>query len=77
MFEERIKEMNQISDIAVEDTEDGKRTYTVDEIQDILGIGRTSTYRLISRGVFRSVRIGKNIRISRKSFDEWLDTQMA
>ena len=77
MLEERIDELNEIADIVAEEAEDGKRTYTVDEVQDILGIGRTSTYRLINRGVFRSVRIGKHIRISRKSFDEWLDTQMA
>ena len=52
-----------------------KRVYTVDEIQDILGIGRTSAYSLVKQKLFRSVRIGGSSRISKKSFDEWLDSQ--
>lgn len=54
----------------------GKRTYTVDEIQDILGIGRTAAYNLVKQNQFRSVRIGGSIRISKKSFDAWLDSQL-
>ena len=52
---------------------DGKRSYTVEEIQTILDIGRATAYRLIKRDCFRSVRIGGHIRISKKSFDAWLD----
>lgn len=52
-----------------------KRVYTVDEIQDILGIGRTSAYSLVKQNVFHSVRVGGSIRISKKSFDAWLDSQ--
>ena len=44
-----------------------RRTYTVDDIAQILGIGRTSAYILV-------VRIGNAIRISKRSFDEWLDS---
>ena len=29
---------------------------------------------LIKRKLFKSVKAGKQIRISKKSFDEWLDT---
>lgn len=50
-----------------------KRTYTVDEIAKILNIGRTSAYNLVKKGYFNTVRIGNTIRISKKSFDEWLD----
>ena len=53
-----------------------KRVYTVDEIQDILGIARSSAYNLVKRNLFRSVRIGGSIRISKKSFDAWLDSQL-
>lgn len=53
-----------------------KRTYTVDEIQDILEISRSSAYNLVKRNLFRSVRIGGSIRISKKSFDTWLDSQL-
>ena len=51
-----------------------KRTYTVSEIQDILEIGRTTAYNLIKQNLFRCVRVGGCIRISKKSFDAWLDT---
>lgn len=50
-----------------------QRTYTVEEIAKILGIGRTSAYNLVKEGHFKIVRIGNAIRVSKKSFDEWLD----
>lgn len=50
-----------------------KRTYTVDEIAAILNIGKASAYDLAKSGCFHIVKIGKAIRISRKSFDKWLD----
>lgn len=53
---------------------EGKRTYTVDEIQDILEISRPTAYNLVKQNIFHSVRIGGRIRISKKSFDKWLDT---
>lgn len=75
MIEERIaalnKETETLPNVLYE-----KRIYTVDEIQDILGIGRNSAYSLVKSGVFHSVRIGGNIRISKKSFDDWLDNQL-
>ena len=52
-----------------------QRTYLVEEIATILGIGRTSAYKLVKEGNFKTVRIGNAIRISKKSFDEWLDSQ--
>ena len=51
-----------------------RRTYTVDDIAQILGIGRTSAYILVKEGQFKIVRIGNAIRISKRSFDEWLDS---
>lgn len=77
MFEERIAAMNQRTEaMAANAVQFDKRTYTVDEIQDILGISRTSAYNLVKKKFFHSVRIGGSIRISKKSFDEWLDHQM-
>lgn len=49
------------------------RAHTVKEIATILHIGRSSTYTLVKEGYFKIVHIGTAIRISRKSFDEWLD----
>lgn len=52
------------------------RTYKVDDIAEILNIGRTSAYNLVKEGHFKTVRIGTAIRISKKSFDDWLDSQI-
>lgn len=51
-----------------------RRKYTVDDIAQILGIGRSSAYLLVKEGHFRIVQIGNAIRISKRSFDEWLDS---
>lgn len=51
-----------------------RRTYMVDDIAQILGIERTSAYILVKEGHFKIVRIGNAIRISKRSFDEWLDS---
>ena len=50
-----------------------QKTYTVAEIADMLGIGRTSAYNLVKENHFKVVKIGASIRISKKSFDDWLD----
>ena len=52
-----------------------KRVYSVDEIVEILNVSRNSAYDLIKEGLFNTVRIGSAIRISKKSFDEWLDNK--
>ena len=46
----------------------------VEDIAHILGIGRTSAYLLVKEGHFKIVRIGNAIRISKRSFDEWLES---
>ena len=75
MFEDKIAAMNQQTDLAMaaNDGHFDKRTYTVDEIQDILGISKTTAYRLVKKNLFHVVRVGGAIRSSKKSFDEWLD----
>ena len=52
-----------------------KRVYSVDEIAEILNISRGSAYELTKEGLFRTVRIGSAIRVSKQSFDDWLDNQ--
>ena len=78
MFEDKIAALNEqnAERMAVEVRPFDKRTYPVDEIQDILGISRASAYNLVKKGLFHYVRIGCTIRISKKSFDEWLDNQL-
>ena len=51
-----------------------RRTYTVEDITQILGIGRTSAYLLVKEGHFKIVRIGNAIRISQRSFAEWRES---
>ena len=76
MFEDKIREINLRNEGKVEEYTFEKRTYTVQEIQDILGISRASAYNLVKKEYFKTVRIGCTIRISKKSFDEWLDSQL-
>lgn len=49
------------------------RTYSVEDVAKILNIGRTSAYNLVKENHFKVVRIGHTIRISKRSFDKWLD----
>lgn len=51
------------------------RTYTVNDIAAILRIGRASAYKLANSGLFKTIRIGNMIRISRKSFEDWLKAE--
>lgn len=51
------------------------RTYTVNDIAVILSIGRASAYKLANSGAFKTIRIGNMIRISRKSFEDWLKSK--
>ena len=53
-----------------------KRCYTVKDLQEILEISRPTVYELLKRHDFRWIQVGKNYRISKKSFDEWLDQKM-
>lgn len=50
-----------------------KRIYTVGEIQSILGICKSSAYNLLKTKEFSYVKIGSAYRISKISFDEWLE----
>lgn len=51
------------------------RTYTVDDIAAILGLGRTSTYKLVKSEAFKIIRTGNMIRISRRPFEDWLEME--
>ena len=54
-------------------TEPDIRAYTVDDIQHILKVSRTTVYELLKSKKFYSVRVGGQYRISKKSFDNWLN----
>ena len=50
-----------------------KTVYTVNEITELLNISKRTAYKLIETNEFKCVRIGRAIRVSKKSFDEWLN----
>ena len=51
-----------------------KRCYTVKELQEILGVSRPTIYNLLKNNEFRWIQLdGGKYRISKKSFDDWLD----
>jgi len=54
-------------------TMESKRTYTVPEIAEILRISKSNAYDLCKSSEFQVIHIGRTVRVSKKSFDEWLD----
>lgn len=54
-------------------TTEDKRCYTVKDLREILGVSKPTIYELLKRKEFRWILIGGKYRISKKSFDEWLD----
>ena len=55
------------------------RTLHVDDVQNILGIGRSQAYLLVRRAAvsddapFKVMRLGNRLLVSKKSFDEYLE----
>lgn len=45
----------------------------VEDIQEILGVGRRQAYNLVSSGQFHTVRVGKRIKILKAVFVRWLN----
>ena len=75
-----IKRREEVNGLRVVGTGDGDdRLLSVVEAAALLGISRTKTYELASRGQIPVVRIGKAVRIPRHKLIEWIDahTQMA
>ena len=50
--------------------------YTVKDIMAILGISRPTVYSLLKQKLFRWLMLGGKYRISKQSFDEWLECAM-
>lgn len=65
-----VEEMNTMSR-----TNSEKRTYSVQEIAEILQISRSMAYNLCKQSLFKTVKVGKYVRVSKPSFDDWLDSK--
>lgn len=50
-----------------------KKTYSVLEVADILQISKSKAYELCRQPEFKVIRLGRTIRISKASFDDWLN----
>lgn len=72
-----VKTTGYITEVIMENTDKKDqpecRTYTVEEIAAMLGIGRTTAYQLVREQHFRSIRIGNTIRVLKLSFEDWLE----
>ena len=67
---EKMTEINSISTVAVDRQ---PRCYTVDDLMEILGVGRKAIYSLIRKKAFPAIRImSVGYRIPRESFEAWM-----
>ncbi len=56
---------------------DEERLLTVDEMMDLLRVGRTTAYELCQRVDFPTIRIGRMIRIPESALLRWIEKQIA
>ena len=54
-----------------------KSTYTVEEIMEILRISKPTALALIKSKVFSSIKFKNTIRISKESYDNWLEPDLS
>jgi len=54
--------------------EDAPDVLTVEQMSEVLGIGRTAAYQVIRRGKLRTVRAGRLIKIPKAALAEALAT---
>ncbi len=47
-------------------------TLTVEEVGQVLRIGRNNTYDLIRCGKIRSIKIGKQIRVTKEALEDYI-----
>ena len=52
-----------------------KGAYKVSEIAALLKISKSKAYDLCKQGFFKTINIGRAVRISKASFDKWFDSQ--
>ena len=62
----------------IEGLQQDKKVYNAEEVQKILGIGRSKTYTFLDEAYrnqkpFRVLKVGKLFRVPKQSFDDWLD----
>ncbi|WP_257985596.1 helix-turn-helix domain-containing protein [Bacillus sp. V5-8f] len=53
--------------------EDYPEVLNVEDIQQILGVGRVKAYELVASGQFHTIRVGRRIKILKAVFIKWLE----
>jgi excisionase family DNA binding protein len=48
----------------------------VDEVAEVLGLGRSKLYAMIVRGELPSVRVGRSVRVPREELFAWIGSQV-
>jgi excisionase family DNA binding protein len=51
-----------------------KTLYSIKEVGQIIGIGRTRIYQELNAGGLKAVKVGKRTFITKESLDHWLDS---
>lgn len=56
----------------------GANLYDIEDLQNLLGIGRTRAYQLVKEAYekqqpFKVIKLGKLYRIPKKTFDDWME----
>ncbi len=55
--------------------EDHEELLTINEMRELLGVGKNTAYTLLKDGAIKSLRIGKLWRIPKKAVEEYILTQ--
>ena len=50
--------------------------YTIEDLQNILHIGKNKAYELANQDDFPKIKIEKHIRIPKKEFEKWLNKNL-
>lgn len=48
---------------------------TVDQVAEVMGIGRVQAYNLVHTEDFPKIKVGRRIVVPRQAFIKWLDTK--
>jgi excisionase family DNA binding protein len=57
-----------------EQTESQREWLTYAQAQTVSGLGRTTLWKLLSSGEIKAARVGRAVRISRRSLEEFMET---
>jgi excisionase family DNA binding protein len=51
----------------------GIKLYSINQVSDTLGVGRLTVHRLLKQGSFKTVRVGRSVRIPESSILDFIN----